>query len=115
MRTRMMSFDRQKRDRAACSGLPVATCPLPCHEQAMPSSFARHTHPSYILAGEIILPNALRAERGRLTRVANIPLEVSDMQPKDVNLVHLLARCKQRQLDRHNERIERFEKRRCLG
>lgn len=89
------------------------TRPLPFFQQVMSASFARHTHLCFILAREIILPTADRAKRGRLTRVANIPLEVSAMQPKDVNLIHLLVRCKQSQLARHLERVERLKKWRC--
>jgi len=66
--------------------------------------------PAPFTAREIILPNALRGKRGRLTPRANIPPEVIDVLAKDVNLIHLLAACRQRQLDRHLERVERFKK-----
>lgn len=66
-------------------------------------------------APEIILPNALRRGRGRLTLSANIPLEVIAVLAKDVNLIHLLARCKQKQLGRYQDRVERFKKWRRSG
>ena len=90
------------------------TCPLLCPASERPCVFRQGTlTPATLLACKIILPNAFRAKRGRLTRSANIPLEVSAMQAKDVNLVHLLAQCKQRQLDGSFERLERFKKGRC--
>jgi len=94
-------------------GKASATCPLlwPASDVIV---FRQGTlTPASFMAREIILPNAVRRQRGRLTLSANIPLEVSAMQAKDVNLIHLLAQCKQRQLDGHLERFELFKKWRC--
>lgn len=92
----------------------VMTCPLLCPAGDV-IVFRKGTLTSAsFMACEIILPNAVRRGRGRLTHVANIPPEVSDMlQAKDVSLIHLLARCKQRQLDRYLDRVERYKKWRC--
>lgn len=35
------------------------------------------------------------------------------MQAKDVNLIHLLAQCKQSQIDSYLERVEFYKKWRC--
>jgi hypothetical protein len=95
-------------------GKTSATCPLLCPASDVIVFRQGTLTPASFLAREIILPNAVRRQRGRLTLSANIPLEVSAMQAKDVNLIHLLAQCKQRQLDSHLERIERFKKWRCF-
>jgi hypothetical protein len=89
-------------------------CPLLWPASELPCVFRQATlTPASFMAREIILPNAVRRQRGRLTLSAHIPLEVSAMQAKDVNLIHLLAQCKQRQLDGHLERVERCKKWRC--
>jgi hypothetical protein len=37
------------------------------------------------------------------------------MSARDVDLIHLLARCKQRQLDRHLARMEQYKKWRSIA
>jgi len=86
-------------------GLLHVTCPLLWHEQVIGhSSSPDHNHLSYIHDMRDNSAYSGRSGRGRLTLQANIPLEVIAVLAKDVNLIHLLARCKQRQLDRHNKR-----------
>ena len=86
-------------------GLLHVTCPLLWHEQVIGhSSSPWHNHPSYIHGMRDNSAYPGRSGRGRLTLQANIPLEVIAVLAKDVNLIHLLARCRQRQLDRHNKR-----------
>ena len=95
-------------------GKTSMTCPLLCPTSERSCVFRQGIlTPATFMAREIILPNAVRQLRGRLTLSANIPLEVSAMQAKDVNLIHLLAQCKQRQLDSHLEQVELYKKLRC--